>query len=134
MRPLVEIIRLQSYDEDGTFGAVRINGEFVCLSLELPWKNNQRDISCIPTGQTIARRYLSPHFGYEVFRLKVLNRDFEEIHIGNTILDTKGCILLGSYIAQFGKRKGVARSRRAFLHFMNCLGTEPEILVSIKNV
>ena len=134
MRPLVEVIRLQSYGDDGTFGVIRINGELVCLSLEPPWKNNQRDISCIPEGQYIARRIKSSRFGETFQLIGVPGRDHIEFHVGNTVDDTHGCILLGSYLAMFGNRKGIARSQRAFDHFMVMLGTADTILVDVKRV
>jgi len=134
LRPLVEIIHLQSYVPDGTFGVVRINGELVCLSLEPPWRNNQRDISCFPEGQYIARRIKSPRFGETFQLIGVPGRDHIEFHIGNTVDDTHGCILLGSYLAMFGNRKGIARSQRAFDHFMVMLGTADTILVDVKRV
>ena len=134
LRPLVEIIRLQSYVPDGTFGVIRINGEFTCLSLEPPWRNNQIDVSCIPEGQYLAERFDSPEFG-ETFRfIDVSPRSNVEFHIGNTIKDTRGCILLGSYLATFDGHKGIARSRRAFDHFMVILGTVDEILVDVKRM
>ena len=134
IRPLVEVIRLQSYGEDGTFGVIRINGELVCLSLELPWKNNQRDISCFPEGQYIAKRIKSEKFGETFQLIGVPGRDHIEFHIGNTVDDTHGCTLLGSYLAMFGNRKGIARSKRAFEHFMTMLGTAEEILVDVKRI
>ena len=133
MRPLVEVIRMQSYGDDGTFGVVRINGEMMCLSLEPPWRSNQVDMSCIPEGQYVARRYESDKFGYETFQLiDVPYRIGIEFHVGNTVDDTGGCILLGSYLARFGSRKGIARSQRAFDHFMTVLGTTAKILVDVK--
>ncbi|MCD6197493.1 MAG: hypothetical protein J7K15_02830 [Deltaproteobacteria bacterium] len=134
LRPLVEIIRLQSYVPDGTFGVIRINGEFTCLSLEPPWRNNQINVSCIPEGQYLAERFDSPKFG-ETFRfIDVSPRSDIEFHIGNTIKDTHGCPLLGSYIATFDGHKGIACSKRAFELFMVILGTVDEILVDVKRM
>ena len=135
MRPLVEVMRMQFYVPDGTFGVVRVNGEMTCLSLEPPWRSNQVGMSCILEGQYIARRYESDKFGYGTFQLiGVPYRIGIEFHVGNTVDDTHGCILLGSYLARFGSRKGIARSRRAFDHFMVMLGTAEEILVSVRSV
>ena len=38
-----------------TMGKLFLNGEEFCDTLELPWKQNQRSISCIPAGQYDAR-------------------------------------------------------------------------------
>ena len=133
LRPLVEIFRLEGFSPDGTFGAVLVNGEFTCLSLELPWRDNQENLSCIHPGEYLANRIHSKRFNMDTFQLiNVPGRQFIEFHIGNTVNDTDGCILLGSYIAKFDVVRGIAASKRAFLHFMNLLGTAPEILVRIR--
>lgn len=64
-------------------------------TLELSWKNNQRQISCIPDGMYC----VVPNFSFKhgtCFRLSnVLGRDNILIHKGNFNKDTKGCILIG---------------------------------------
>jgi hypothetical protein len=69
--------------------------EFV--TLELPWKENKRNISCIPTGLYRAKKYYSPqHKRVVILLVDVPDRDWIEIHPGNFYTDTKGCILTGS--------------------------------------
>lgn len=48
MRELV-VIRTEQTDE-GTFGVMAFGSE-QCRSLELPWRNNRRRVSCIPPGR-----------------------------------------------------------------------------------
>jgi len=44
-------VKLQrSYFPLGVNGQIFINGQFICHTIELPWRNNQRNISCIPEG------------------------------------------------------------------------------------
>jgi hypothetical protein len=38
-----------------TIGELFLNGEKMCDTLELPYKDNQRSISCIPAGEYSAR-------------------------------------------------------------------------------
>lgn len=76
-------------------GRIYIDDEFICYTLELPWLNNQRRISCIPKGEyTVVKRY-SPKYKNHFHILEVENRDWILIHIGNYHTDTLGCILPG---------------------------------------
>jgi len=44
----VEIIRLKLPTE--TLGSLFVNGSMICKTMELPWKDNKRGISCFPDG------------------------------------------------------------------------------------
>lgn len=68
---------------------------FECKTLELPYINNQRQISCIPVGQYIVRKHNSPTFGKTFHVLNVEGRSEILIHKGNFNHNTKGCILVG---------------------------------------
>lgn len=88
-----------AYSENSTIGQLFLNGEMFCDTLELPWKNNERRISCIPAGvypvrvrkakESATRKYL--HLLVE----EVPDRDYILFHRGNYPKDTKGCILVG---------------------------------------
>lgn len=79
----------------GTYGAMIFNGKPVCYTLELPWKNNARNISCIPLGEYQVYKANSLKYG-ACFRLNhVPDRDAILIHAGNYLTDTQGCILVG---------------------------------------
>ena len=76
-----------------------LNGERFCDTLELPYRDNQRSISCIPVGdykvrlryprESATRNYL--HLLVE----DVKDRSYILFHRGNTAKDTRGCILVG---------------------------------------
>ncbi|MEM1135046.1 MAG: DUF5675 family protein [Bacteroidota bacterium] len=73
---------------------------FAAASLELPWRNNQSKISCIPTGKYRAVRRSSDKYpeSYHIQELdsdQVKNRSWILIHKGNYHTDILGCILLG---------------------------------------
>lgn len=78
---------------DYTAGTLEICG-YKFATLELPWKENKRNESCIPCGTYICRRIKSPKFGETFEVCWVLNRDKILIHRGNFLKETRGCILL----------------------------------------
>lgn len=90
----------RTYNENQTIGTLTLRDAgrliFQCHTLELPWKNNQRQVSCIPEGsyQVVPRvsAKLKRHFYVEA----VPGRSYILIHPGTYTNDTQGCILLGS--------------------------------------
>lgn len=91
--------------DDGvqTLGTMYFN-DFVCNTLEKPYKDNQRGISSIPRGIYECKWTFSPKFlryTYEV--LNVPNRSAIRIHKGNYFFDIQGCILLGDGYSDLNK-------------------------------
>jgi hypothetical protein len=81
---------IRVYDADGT----------ICLqlkSLELPWKDNQRKVSCIPTGfYKLSKIDKSGAIPYpHLWIHDVPNRDGIKIHKGNYHYQILGCVLPG---------------------------------------
>lgn len=68
---------------------------FECKTLELPWKNNENKISCIPNGTYKVTFYKSPTKGEVLLLQNVPNRSMIEIHSGNYYTQILGCILVG---------------------------------------
>lgn len=86
------------YQPDCTIGRLTY-GSFQCLTLELPWKNNQRNISCIPEGIYKAKKRISPGKGYQVIEyIDVPDRTYIQIHYGNYTRQILGCQLPGDGI------------------------------------
>jgi hypothetical protein len=92
------IIR-DTFTKVSPIGKLFINGEEICDTLELPYKGNQRSISCIPDGHYKARLRLARESAtrdYMHLLVKdVPDRDYILFHIGNSAKDTRGCILVG---------------------------------------
>lgn len=87
----------------------------ICCTLELPWLDNQHEISCIPKGSYRVTRYNSPSKG-EVFLLHdVPGRSMVEIHSGNTVDDIKGCIAVGRTYGRIKDKRAVIYSRSTML-------------------
>jgi len=67
-------------------------------TLELPWKNNERNISCIPLGIYDVKKRTSKKFGDHFHVLNVQGRSYILLHPGNFYTDIRGCILVGQDI------------------------------------
>ena len=110
-------IRRIATSDAGTFGVVLDGDKPFCVSCELPWKDNQKNISSIPKGYFEAIRVDSPRFGntFEVKGGSLGERTHILFHKGNSIKDSRGCILLAE---NFGQDDQVGSSRDAFNEFM----------------
>lgn len=76
-------------------GRIYIGGEYICNSLEPPWKNNAR-YTAIPKGVYEVIMNYSPKFRRVLpLLLDVPQRSSVRIHRGNYPKDTQGCILPG---------------------------------------
>ena len=88
-----------TFSKESTIGELFLNGERICDTLENPWQDNQRNISCIPEGvypvrlrlprESATRDYL------HLLVQEVPNRDFILVHRGNFVSQTQGCLLVG---------------------------------------
>ena len=88
-----------TFSKESTLGELFLNGERICDTLENPWLDNQRNISCIPEGEypvrlRLARESASRDYLHLLVQ-DVPNRDWILFHRGNTAKDTSGCILVG---------------------------------------
>ena len=133
----VKVLRLRrlSFTDSATYGQLFDDeNRLICVTLELPWKDNAKGVSCIPAGTYPAHRYLSPKRGYTVFELAdVPDRTHIEIHIGNTAADTEGCILVGSKFGFVGDKHGITESGAAFKRFMASLAGVDAFTLVISN-
>jgi hypothetical protein len=123
--------RMTRHDQ-GTEGLLFTAG-FNCRTLELPWRDNQRSISCIPPGSYKVEIRLSPKYGRIYWVRNVPNRSYILIHSGNFAGDTKkgfkthvnGCILLGRKMGYLGDQRAVLNSRITVRAFMEHMGENP---------
>ena len=88
-----------TFSKKSTLGELFLNGERMCDTLENPWLDNQRNISCIPEGEYRVRLRLPRESATrEYLHLLVQdvpNRNYVLFHRGNFPKDTRGCILVG---------------------------------------
>ena len=88
-----------TFSDNSTLGELFLDGVRICDTLENPWLDNQRTISCIPEGEYEVRlRYPRESGTRDYLHLLVKDvpdRDYILFHIGNRPSDTSGCILVG---------------------------------------
>jgi len=88
-----------TFTDESTIGELFVNGERFCDTLELPYRDNKKSISCIPSGNYKVRmRYPRESATRDYLHLlvkDVKDRSFILFHRGNTAKDTQGCILVG---------------------------------------
>src|SRR5258705_13635994 len=89
----MELKIIRTYFPNGANGELLLNGERVCSTIELPWKNNQPRISCIPEGRYELRDRYTHRFGKHFIVLNVPERSYILVHAANDALkEIKGCI------------------------------------------
>jgi len=111
--------------DQGTEGLL-VSDNFTCRTLELPWRNNQPNISCIPSGEYEVQIRISNKYGRIYWVRNVKNRTYILLHSGNYGGDKKkgfkthvmGCILLGKRSGFLGGQVAVLNSRVAVRQFM----------------
>lgn len=126
----LRLIRVAEHN-DATLGVLLIDNRPMFVTLEDKWRDNQRNVSCIPMGRFLVERHLSPKFG-DCFAVKnVPDRSGILIHGGNTHHDTEGCILLGLMYGTLGTDAAILSSRAAMASFMSLMGNDSEALLEI---
>lgn len=113
---LVTIRRFITSDQ-GTFGVLIIDG-FQCYTLELPWRDNRSNVSCIPAGTYDVEPWNSQRFPGTYHVRNVDGRSAILTHIGNLGGDklkgfrthTAGCILVGLKLGALYGQKAILMS------------------------
>lgn len=128
---MIQLIRLPQR-RDCTFGVILIDNEPVSASLELPWRGNDQNVSCIPIGHYLAKRRKHPTFGDCLQLFDLQGREPAErggilVHSGNTVRDTRGCILPGLQFGRIGEDSAVLNSKRAMTNILAKLGSINEV-------
>ena len=115
---ILNLFRLDHAD-DGVLGILAGSNLDLCV-IELPWRQNRRNISCIPQGSYLVLPHRSPRFGRCLHVTDVPDRSHVLFHSGNVAGDTSlgwhshshGCILPG---VRHGKLNVRGRTQRAVL-------------------
>jgi len=100
MKP--ELIRM--YYTSGTNGDLLLNGDKLCSTIELPWKENTSQVSCIPEGKYELKKRYTRRLGKHLILMNVPNRSLILMHAANDALkELKGCIAPVSFFTGEGK-------------------------------
>ena len=109
-------------------------GELLCKTMELPWQQNKRSVSCIPEGlYKVVKQQPKPDRNYPYFRLPfVADRSGILIHKITFVKDLKGCIGVGGKFQDLNKDgvPDMVESTKALQHLIDTL--PDEFLLHIK--
>ena len=90
-----------------TLGKLTIHDEikecFSCKTLELSWKENKTNVSCIPRGEYLVNIRFSAKHGEHFIIEDVEGRDYILIHAANYHSQLRGCIAVGKTYADINK-------------------------------
>ena len=111
-----------SQDSDMTLGVCHVEDEqgysFMGYTLEPPWLDNRRNISCIPKGKydlgwrtvgSYAEKYKKKGYPGALEIMNVPDRSAVLCHSGNWPKDSLGCVLLGATSVPNDKMVGNSR-------------------------
>ena len=121
----------RKYYDDCTVSRVTY-GDFQCFMLELPWLDNQQDVSCIPEGVHTIFKRMSPSRKIEVMEYRdIPNRSNVQIHPGNYTRQILGCQLPGDGVKWLDDDgiPDVTRSGDTFDALMELLPDECSVLI-----
>lgn len=117
----------------GTFGVLIIDGLPRLVTLELPWHDNERDISCIPVGNYMMKRFRSDVHGETWEVADVPDRGIILLHVANTIFDLKGCIGIATLFGTQENTYGIQGSRSGMGTLRSLLGDADNVPIVIMN-
>jgi len=87
------LVLQRTYFPCGTNGKLECEGKFICYTIELPWKENEKRVSCIPEGKYLLKKRYSSKFQWHLEVVDVKNRNLILFHpANNALLELNGCI------------------------------------------
>jgi hypothetical protein len=125
----------RTYFADGTNGKLDFEGRFICHTIELPWLDNIKQVSCIPEGEYLLKKRYSKKFRWHIEIADVKNRSFILFHPANNAQkELNGCIAPVTKLS--GSGLGL-ESRQAFITLKSLvyksLEREEKVLLIIKS-
>lgn len=91
----MELLLIRTYYPDGTNGELYANNDkdIICHTIELPWKDNEHSLSCIPEGRYGISMRFTKKRGWHMLVKGVKDRSLILIHPANDAeRELKGCI------------------------------------------
>ena len=120
------------YETLGNLTAQNGGATFQCKTLELPYKGNQVDISCVPVGKYRVLRTFSWKMMKYTYELQnVPYRSGIRLHSANYFYQLKGCIALGDGFVDLNKdgQLDVKNSQNTLKSFEGFLQNKPFDLI-----
>ena len=117
------------YGPDSVQGLLKFGKqhEMSLWTLECPWRDNAIFISCVPDGSYTLVAFDSPEHPDCWVLTPIQNRNGILIHVGNTVTDTQGCILIG----QSQKPGSVGNSRDALRQLNFSLNRNEQHIITL---
>ena len=111
------LVLKRTYFPEGTQGILEWQGNTICYTIELPWLENQKRISCVPEGEYVLQKRFSPKFEWHLHLQNVPGRNLILIHPANNALqELNGCI---APVTKFSGPGLGLMSRKAFSKLKN---------------
>lgn len=99
----MELQLFRNQFEGGTNGALFYQGKFICFMIELPWKENARNVSCIPDGRYELALWYTDRFKHHLVVKNVPGRTGILVHPANDALkELRGCLAPVSHLTGIG--------------------------------
>ena len=87
------IVLTRTYFPKGTNSKLECEGKLISYAIELPWKNNETKVSCIPEGKYFIQKRYSKKFKWHLEVMDVKDRSFILFHPANNAQqELNGCI------------------------------------------
>lgn len=116
-----------------TLGYIEEGRNSPTWTLERPWKDNAKNISCIPEGRYSCTNYVSQRFARAFELHNVPGREAILIHAGNEVSDTQGCIMPGMTIGL--NTKGIPTVMQSAVALGNLMASYRQgFILNIKNM
>ena len=128
----MELELFRTYDPEGTNGELKL---VVCNTIELPWLQNERNVSCIPEGRYELRKRFIKKFGLHLLVVDVPDRSWILIHPANHAkTQLKGCIAPVTELTGPGKgnESRLANERLKAL-VLEALERKEKVFITIKS-
>ena len=108
---------MRKYHPTGTNGQLFAGSRLICPTIELSWRENQRNVSCIPEGRYMLSLRWTSRWGWHFQIPHVPERDGILIHPANDALkELRGCIAPVTTLTGPGRGTG---SRKALQRLMD---------------
>lgn len=128
----MELEMLRNYEPDGTNGELVLK---VCNTIELPWLQNQRNVSCIPEGRYELKKRVTQKRGQHLLVVNVKGRDGILFHPANDAKkELHGCIAPVTAITGPGKgsQSRLAKEKLKAL-VLGALDRNEKVFITIKS-